>query len=236
MLKKIARHINSKILKSKIKRLGFDFNPPINKLKKNSTIILEEQTDIGNITIKSLSLKIGAHTYIRSGTYIHLTEEVGRYCSIGKDAIIGMERKAHPSDWVTTHPFTNKIRADECKSAASPCRIGHDVWIGERAIIMDNVKIGTGAIIGTSSIVTKDVPPYAIVAGIPAKIINYRFDKKTVDRLLLSEWWNLNPSKLKDLPLNQPEAFLQIVEASNHSNHKYKSICITTNAYKPINT
>lgn len=68
--------------------------------------------------------------------------------------------------------------------------IGHDVWIGESVIIKQGVKIGTGSVIGMGSIVTKDIPPYSIVAGNPAHLIRKRFDDETIQNLLDSEWWN----------------------------------------------
>jgi virginiamycin A acetyltransferase len=75
--------------------------------------------------------------------------------------------------------------------------VGNDVWIGLGCTIMSGVNIGTGAVIATGSVVTKDVPPYAIVGGTPAKVITYRFDEHTIDRLLKSEWWDLDPKELE---------------------------------------
>lgn len=75
--------------------------------------------------------------------------------------------------------------------------IGNDVWIGYDAIIMPGVKIGDGAIIGTMAIVTKDIPPYTIVGGVPAKPIRKRFDDKTIEKLLSIKWWNWDKEKIK---------------------------------------
>lgn len=74
--------------------------------------------------------------------------------------------------------------------------IGNDVWIGEAVFINDGVKIGSGAVIGAHSVVTKDIPPYAIVAGAPAKILRYRFDEETIKHLLESRWWEWPDDKL----------------------------------------
>lgn len=75
--------------------------------------------------------------------------------------------------------------------------IGNDVWIGYDAIIMPGVKIGDGAIIGTRAVVTKDIPPYTIVGGVPAKPIRKRFDDKTIEKLLSIKWWNWDKEKIK---------------------------------------
>ena len=75
--------------------------------------------------------------------------------------------------------------------------IKNDVWIGANSVIMPNITIGNGAIIGASAVVTKDVPDYAIVAGVPAKIIKYRFSQDIIDRLLILQWWNMDPKVIK---------------------------------------
>lgn len=76
--------------------------------------------------------------------------------------------------------------------------IGNDVWIGARAIIMDGIKIGHGAVVAANAVVTKDIPPYAIVGGIPAKIIKYRFEPDKIERLIQSEWWKWDLEKIKN--------------------------------------
>lgn len=77
--------------------------------------------------------------------------------------------------------------------------IGHDVWIGTNAIILSGVTIGTGAIVGAGSLVAKDVPPYAIVAGNPAKVLRFRFSDELIAKLLQSQWWCLPDTMLKQL-------------------------------------
>ena len=80
--------------------------------------------------------------------------------------------------------------------------IGNDVWIGMDTTIMPGIKIGDGAVIGANAVVTHDIPPYAIVAGIPAKVIKYRFADEIINELLELQWWNLDENLLKELPLN----------------------------------
>lgn len=91
--------------------------------------------------------------------------------------------------------------------------IGNDVWIGHGAVLLRHVRIGHGAVVGALSVVTKDVPPYAIVAGNPARIIRYRFTESQIVRLLKSEWWNLPIDTLRQLvPFSQVDEFLQQID------------------------
>ncbi|EKO3980632.1 CatB-related O-acetyltransferase, partial [Vibrio fluvialis] len=130
---------------------------------------------------------------------------VGRFCSIANSvSVMGIN---HPMDRFSTSSITyddsfaifgdffksNNLKFNPVDSLCidkGRVKIGHDVWIGEAALIARGVSIGTGAIIAARAVVTKDIPPYSIVAGIPAKIIKYRFSKEVIDRLLYSEWWN----------------------------------------------
>ena len=102
-------------------------------------------------------------------------------------------------------------------SATQPIHIGHDVWIGYGAIIMDGVTVGTGAIVGAAAVVTKDVPPYAIVAGVPARIIRYRFDENTIKRLLESRWWDFPEDFIATkLKFDDVEQCLDVLESNMH--------------------
>lgn len=130
--------------------------------------------------------------------------EIGAFCSIANNFIVGGAK--HPLHWVSTSPVfydaqggtgrhIGRLKSEETKRTF----IGNDVWIGSRAIVMQGVKVGTGAVIGAGAVVTKDVPPYAVVAGCPAKVIKYRFDEDTICGLLKSEWWLLSVNQLKGL-------------------------------------
>jgi chloramphenicol O-acetyltransferase type B len=120
--------------------------------------------------------------------------EIGKYCSIAEETAI-MGGGEHRSDWVTTHPlriaFADPLAYQDGHPATKgPTRIGNDVWLGYRSVVLSGVSIGDGAIIGAGSIVTRDVPPYAIVAGNPATEVRRRFTQQQIDDLLTIKWWN----------------------------------------------
>ena len=149
-----------------------------------------------------------------------INAKIGSFCSIANNVIIG--GAMHPIEWVSTSPVFYKGR-DSVKAKFSEhirandkiTKIGNDVWIGNNAIIKQGLTIGTGSVIGMGSVVTKNVDPYSIVAGNPAKFIRYRFDDCLRQKLLLSEWWNLNEKALQSLgPFStDPVVFLTELES-----------------------
>lgn len=158
---------------------------------------------------------IGDHTYVQRNTRI-VNTEIGRFCSIASDVSIGPG--LHKIDGVSTHPvfflyntpLVTKFLEKDIFEPSKRSVIGHDVWIGENAVIMDGVTIGTGAIIAAGAIVTKDVSAYAIVGGVPAKEIKKRFSEEVVEKLLLSKWWEMNDDALRRNAgyFGDPELFL----------------------------
>ena len=142
--------------------------------------------------------------------------DVGAFCSIAGRVIVGGAR--HPMEYASTSPVFLDHR-DSVKAKFSrhhyvwraKTSIGHDVWIGEAALIKGGSNIGHGAVIGMGSVVTKDVPPYAIVAGNPARLIRMRFAPEIVGALLKMQWWNMTDKELRRLgPLFQdPERMLR---------------------------
>jgi acetyltransferase-like isoleucine patch superfamily enzyme len=146
---------------------------------------------------KLYNVKIGAYSYIQANGRI-FNCEIGRFCSIAANVTIapGM----HDMSRVTTHPsfylFMNSLPKIYVKHDIFPVfknvKIGHDVWIGERAIILDGVSIGNGAVIAAGAVVTKDVEPYSVVGGVPARCIKYRFASDIIEILQESEWWNFS--------------------------------------------
>lgn len=122
---------------------------------------------------------------------------IGKYCSFAKN--VHYYGANHPTKYITTSPyFYNKSFGFKVKDVErSSLIIGNDVWIGANVIITSRCKIiGNGAVVGAGSIVTKDVPKYAIVAGNPAKVIGYRFSDEQINQLENSEWWELTPMQL----------------------------------------
>jgi virginiamycin A acetyltransferase len=171
-----------------------DFN-----LKTNNNIL---STDVkvcsikgNNIVIQSGSsidenCSIGSYTYIGFNSRI-TKASIGNYCSIANNVNIGDGE--HPLSEISTSSFFIKSNYDELTQ--SPCVIGNDVWIGVSCIIRRGVTIGDGAVIGANSFVNKDVLPYTIVAGSPAKLIRKRFDDNKINKILSSRWWNLTPNE-----------------------------------------
>lgn len=128
--------------------------------------------------------------------------QVGRFCSISDKVTIFLGGE-HRSDWVSTYPFNIFLKKyayikGHPKSKGDVI-IGNDVWIASGATIMSGVTICDGAIIGAHSIVTKDIPPYAIVAGNPAKIIRFRFEQEVIEALLQIKWWDWDISLIEDV-------------------------------------
>ena len=120
---------------------------------------------------------------------------IGRFCSIAAETRFLMNGGNHPTTWGTTYPFPIFGRGWEAAMPTSwphkgDTRVGNDVWIGYGSTIMPGVTIGDGAIVASCSVVTKDVPPYAIVGGNPAKVVRYRFGEATIARLLELRWWD----------------------------------------------
>ena len=163
-------------------------------------------------------VRFGAYGYVNEGSFM-TGMEVGRFCSIGPHFLCGYGE--HPANLVSTSPifysthkqcgatFTDQDYFEEARETV----VGHDVWIGARVFVRDGVRIGNGAIIAAGAVVTKDVPAYAIIGGVPAKVIRFRFHDEAIRQMLEIEWWNWNEEKLRRAqPLfvrDEIEAFIE---------------------------
>jgi chloramphenicol O-acetyltransferase type B len=162
----------------------------------HSNVHILENCILNNSEIHSYSY-LGKNCLIQNAT-------IGKFCSIANDVSIGLGN--HPSDYFSTSPLLyrrqntfkiNLIEKDLQFEEYLPVSIGNDVWIGSRSIILDGIIIGNGCIVAANSVVTKDVEPYSIIGGVPAKLIKYRFSEKKIDELNNFKWWELDLIKIK---------------------------------------
>lgn len=169
----------------------------------------KEDTSLGkNVLLYSpyhvSSSSIGDYTYVAMNAYISQTT-IGKFCSIGPNLICGWG--IHPTNGISTSPMFYSTRMQNGMTLSDvdkieerkPIVIGNDVFIGANVTILDGVTIGDGAVIGAGAVVSKDIPPYAIAVGSPIRIIRYRFDQETIDKLHRIQWWNFDESQLKDV-------------------------------------
>ncbi|PPC82276.1 MAG: transferase [Methylotenera sp.] len=201
----------------------------VSNLSETAIVQMEEHVKLGSLQIHSGHYSFGAFTYMRSGGELYGNTTIGRFCSIGRGVVIGLEKNKHPTDWLSTSLFSRSLeRKYESIAASTQTVIGHDCWIGQEAIIMSGVNIGHGAIIGARALVTSNVPPFAIYGGIPAKLIRYRFPIEIINKLINVEWWNMRTDYLEKLNMDNPELCIQEIEHSGVSAHaEYKKIAIT---------
>jgi acetyltransferase-like isoleucine patch superfamily enzyme len=211
----------------------------------------------GTVMVEPYSAMSGKRGFVSAGlfSYSHSPlahkATIGRYCSIAPGVkIMGPE---HPTQTLSTHPFTcrgyvNAFLKDEFGAEIGWTKyngtyrgrviIENDVWIASNVTLRPGVRIGNGAIVAGSSVVVKDVPPYAIVGGNPAQIIRYRFDKYLIDRLLKSEWWDYNVSDFSGLDIQDPNMFLDEFDLATSEKrlvkHPEKRINLATMIYSVI--
>lgn len=138
---------------------------------------------------KRENVEIGDYTYINGG---HIYEaRIGKFCSIGYGVTIGPGE--HPLDRISTFPISSRVLGiydEEEFVNKGQTKIGNDVWIGNNAVVLQGVHVGDGAVIAAGAVVTHDVPPYAIVGGVPAKVLRYRFGEDELKKILDLKWWD----------------------------------------------
>ena len=188
--------------------------------KVSKEAILEKPVYIkGRTTIRENSF-VDSFTLINEDSTIHANTIIGKYCSIGKKVEVGVPK--HPLSRLSTSviSFHLENRFPDYNSAFKQVefeiyedtKIGNDVWIGSLVGIKTGVTIGDGVIVGIGAIVTKDIPPYAIVMGVPATIRGYRFNKKTIKKLLALKWWNLDYKLLHDIEFDNIDKAIKQLE------------------------
>jgi len=193
------------------------------KLVNDAVVRVEPPVRFGKSFQFNTSSSVGAFTYFYSGLAVQCAS-IGRYCSIAGGVRIGDHE--HPTDWLSSSPFQYNPDRFSFSEAAndydvlteeeelhnfrkSGPTIGHDVWIGSRVTVLRGVTIGHGAVVASSAVVTKDVPPYAIVGGVPAKVIRYRFDEDQIAQLLDLAWWRFSPNQLANIPYDDVDVSIK---------------------------
>lgn len=208
-IKKIRHSMQTKATFFRAKLLGFPNNCRVEKKCLIRNVKMEEFCHIGE-NCKVYATRIGFGSGISRDSIMD-SVLMGRYTTLGPD--VKVVSGQHPTSKIaSTHPafysargqmgftYVDKTIFNETRFAKEQYKvvIGNDVWIGSYTRIMEGVTIGDGAVVAAGAMVTKDVPPYAIVGGVPAKIIKYRFDEETIKKLLKLKWWDKGLAWIKE--------------------------------------
>jgi len=166
-----------------------------------SGAFVDDLSQLGKYNVLFLNVKvnkstIGDHTFIQKNTIVN-NARIGRFCSIAGGVTVGLGQhplgqvSSHPAFYSATQPIVKTFSDEDLFVPLQKTEIGHDVWIGQNAMITDGIRIGTGAVIAAGAVVTRDVPEYAVVAGVPAKLIKFRFDENLRKKLIATKWWDM---------------------------------------------
>lgn len=239
-----------------LKKNGLRIAKGLDTRGKNIKISFEKPAQINNEKMFLYrDFSIGMYSYLRTGT-IRNIESIGRYCSIGPNVTLG--EGEHPTKWLSTSPaqylpdqfswfppekqlavqrrvVRNKKNDDGARGYIT---IGNDVWIGGGATIRRGVTIGDGAIIAGNAFVTKDVAPYSIVAGLPAKHLRYRFPQEIIEKLLDLRWWRFDINSLAGVQFDDIEKSISQIQKKEISGDAipvevaYQQILVNSSGYQ----
>lgn len=200
----------------------------LQRIASSLFLSLQRQWQFTNVKRASRAgyLVIGEHSYGVPNVHLYKGSEskviIGKYCSLAP-GVTFITGGIHPANWVSTYPFRSRWNLPGADRDGMPFTkgnivVGSDVRIGTDAMILSGVTIGHGAIIAARAVVTRDIPAYAIAAGVPARVVSMRFDEQVVRRLLRVAWWEWDEAKIRGtIPLlssPQVESFLQACEHS----------------------
>jgi acetyltransferase-like isoleucine patch superfamily enzyme len=188
---------------------------------------VDERSVLGNYNVifghtTIINSRLGDHTFVQKDSVV-INADIGKFCSIASHVSIGLGQ--HPLNWVSSHPAFYSASQPLARTFSTDERfdpfalrttVGNDVWIGQGAMVMDGTRIGTGAVVAAGAVVTKDIPEYAVAAGMPAKVVKYRFDEGTIGQLIESRWWDM-PEEWLRTHCHLFEAPRKLIEAINHT-------------------
>lgn len=239
-----------------LKKNGLRVSKGLDTRGKTIKISFEKPVQINNEKMFVYrDFSIGLYSYLRTGT-IRNVESIGRYCSIGPNVTLG--EGEHPTKWLSTSPvqylpdqfswYPPEKKLSEVRrvvrnkknddGARGYITIGNDVWIGGGATIRRGVKIGDGAIIAGNAFVTKDVEPYSIVAGLPAKHLRYRFSREIIEILLDLKWWRFDINSLAGVQFDDIEKSISQIKNKEISGEAipvavaYQQVLVNSSGYQ----
>ncbi|HZT51888.1 MAG TPA: CatB-related O-acetyltransferase [Stellaceae bacterium] len=179
-------------------------------------LYLNRNTQLGPDVVAGKYLGLNESCFLARGT-------IGAFCSIGARTAINPFN--HPTGWLSIHEFQyhpksydwvpewrEMRRLERTPDMFPRTTIGNDVWMGHNVNVLGGVSVGDGAVVAAGAVVTKPVPPYAIVAGVPARVVRYRFDERTIERLLAVRWWEFELAELSGLDFRNVAACLPRLE------------------------